>query len=197
MLDLIAKGGILFWPIAACSLAGWFIFFHKLLVFRFASKIIGSATNEVLENAGLTTDDIDLIIPHQANLRIIQAAARNLKMPMDRFFVNLQKYGNTSTASIPIAVAEAAESGAINPDDKIVLVGFGGGLTWGALVMDWDVQESSPKQMRELLREGSYIVARIRYFWVRFLRYFVASISGSPTKHEVRKESKKNKRGRK
>ncbi len=106
-------------------------------VFRFATRVMASATQEVLDCAGLKLDDIRWIVPHQANIRIIQAAARGLKLPMDRFIVNLQNYGNTSTASIPIAMVEAIEKGQIQSGDKLVMVGFGAGLTWGALAAEW------------------------------------------------------------
>src|SRR5512141_707014 len=106
-------------------------------VFRFATRVMASATQEVLDCAGLKVDDIRWIIPHQANIRIIQAAARGLKLPMDRFIVNLHEYGNTSTASIPIAMGEAIEKGQIQAGDKLVMVGFGAGLTWGALAATW------------------------------------------------------------
>lgn len=103
-------------------------------VYRFASRVMVQATEEVLERAGLKPEDVDLIIPHQANIRIIQAAARGLRLPMERFFVNIDRYGNTSTASIPIAMAEAVEQGLVKPNDRIVLVGFGAGLTWLSLI---------------------------------------------------------------
>jgi len=106
-------------------------------VFRFATRVMGHAAKEALELAGMTTDDVQWIIPHQANYRIIETAARYLKMPMDKFVVNVDRYGNTSTASIPIAAVEAVEKGQLKAGDKIVLVGFGAGLTWGALVAGW------------------------------------------------------------
>src|SRR5512142_2434116 len=106
-------------------------------VFRFATRVMGHAAREVLELAGLTTDDVQWIIPHQANLRIIETAAKYLKMPLDKFIINVDRYGNTSTASIPIATVEALESGKIKVGDKLVFVGFGAGLTWGALAAEW------------------------------------------------------------
>jgi hypothetical protein len=106
-------------------------------VFRFATRAMGQAAQEALDVAGLTTQDVQWIIPHQANLRIIETAARYLKLPLDRFVINVDRYGNTSTASIPIATVEAIESGKIKNVDKIVLVGFGAGLTWGALAAEW------------------------------------------------------------
>ena len=106
-------------------------------VFRFATRVMGHATKEALDLAGLTTDDVQWIVPHQANYRIIETAAKYLKMPLDKFIINVDRYGNTSTASIPIATVEAVGKGLIKSGDKIVLVGFGAGLTWGALVAEW------------------------------------------------------------
>jgi 3-oxoacyl-[acyl-carrier-protein] synthase-3 len=101
-------------------------------VFRFATRVVGEATGQVLAKAGMTVDDIDLFIPHQANLRIIEAAVRRLGIPEERVFVNIDRYGNTSSASIPIALCEAFESGRLQPGQRVVMVGFGAGLTWGA-----------------------------------------------------------------
>lgn len=143
-------------------------------VFRFASRVMAQATEEVLEEAGLEPEDVDLIIPHQANLRIIQAAARGLRLPVERFFVNIDRYGNTSTASIPIALVEAVESGNIQPNDRIVLVGFGAGLTWGAALLEWDPQPTARSQFSEMLREGWYIFAHVRSMILRFLRMLEA-----------------------
>lgn len=106
-------------------------------VFRFATRVMGQAAKEALEIAGLTTQDVQWIIPHQANYRIIATAARYLKLPIERFVINVDRYGNTSTASIPIATVEALDRGLIKPGDRIVLVGFGAGLTWGALAAEW------------------------------------------------------------
>lgn len=104
-------------------------------VFKFATRVVGRACFEALEKAGLTLDDVDWIIPHQANLRIIQAAARDMDLPMSRFIVNIDRYGNTSAASIPLALAENLESGRIQPGDTGIFVSFGAGLTWGAMVL--------------------------------------------------------------
>ena len=108
-------------------------------VYRFATQTLAQATEEVAKRAGLKPEQIDLIIPHQANLRIITTAAKRLKLPLERFVVNLQEYGNTSAASVPIALCEALEAGRINPGQNIVLVGFGAGLTWAAVALKWSV----------------------------------------------------------
>ncbi len=143
-------------------------------VFRFASRVMVQATEEVLEKAGLDIDDVDLIVPHQANLRIIQAAARGLNLPEERFFINIERYGNTSTASIPLAIAEAVEQGRLKPNDKVVLVGFGAGLTWGAMLLEWQVRPTPRSYFSEVLREGWYILARVRSLFLRLLRFFEA-----------------------
>jgi len=106
-------------------------------VYKFAVKIMPYAVEKVLEKVGLSSSDIDVFIPHQANIRIIESAAKRLKIPMEKVFVNLHKYGNTSAASIPIALDEAIEEGKIKKGDKIVLVGFGGGLTWASCAVKW------------------------------------------------------------
>jgi len=103
-------------------------------VFKFASKIVGQASRDAVAHAGLTLDDVDWIIPHQANLRIIQAAARDMGLPLERFVVNIEKYGNTSAASIPLALTEYMNDGRIKVDDTLLFVAFGAGLTWGAVV---------------------------------------------------------------
>ncbi len=157
-------------------------------VFRFASQVMAQATEEVLDKAGVDISDVDLIIPHQANLRIIQAAARGLKLPMERFFVNIERYGNTSTASIPLAVAEAAEMGRLKPNDKIVLVGFGAGLTWGAMLIDWDVKPTPRSHLREMLREGWYILALIRSVLRRLMRLVEALLWYTPNRQATRKQ---------
>ena len=144
-------------------------------VFRFATRVMAQATRETLEIAGIKLDDVKWIIPHQANIRIIAAAARGLKMPMDRFIVNLERYGNTSTASIPIATVEAAEDGRLQPGDKIVFVGFGAGLTWGALAAEW----IGPLPSEHKVYPRRYrIWARVRSFLLRVARFIEGKIWG-------------------
>ncbi len=106
-------------------------------VFRRAVEAMGDAAVRVLEKAGLGLDEVDLLIPHQANLRIIEATARRLGIDADRVMVNLGAYGNTSAASIPIALAEALEEGRVRPGSLLVFTAFGGGLTWAAAAYRW------------------------------------------------------------
>lgn len=106
-------------------------------VFKFAVRVMGEAAEEVLAAAGLDKSDIDFFIPHQANIRIIEPAARRLGVPMEKVLVNVNRYGNTSTASIPLALDEAVRDGRIKSGDYVVMVGFGAGLTWGAVVVKW------------------------------------------------------------
>ncbi|WP_245375555.1 beta-ketoacyl-ACP synthase III [Paenibacillus eucommiae] len=106
-------------------------------VFKFAVRVMGNAAEEVLRKAGMNKTEIDLLIPHQANIRIIQSSLQKLNLTEDRAIINLDKYGNMSAASIPVALAEAVEQGRVQEGDKLVLVGFGGGLTWGASAIIW------------------------------------------------------------
>jgi len=124
-------------PVDAASLAGGrhFVHMNGREVFRFASRVIGKACRKAVDKAGIAMEDVDWIIPHQANLRIIEAASREMKVPLERFVINIEKYGNTSAASIPLALSEYLDSGRIQPDDTLLLVSFGAGLTWGAVVL--------------------------------------------------------------
>jgi 3-oxoacyl-[acyl-carrier-protein] synthase-3 len=144
-------------------------------VFRFATRVMGHAAREALELAGLTTDDVQWIIPHQANYRIIETAAKYLKMPLDRFVINVDRYGNTSTASIPIATVEAQEKGLLKNGDRIVLVGFGAGLTWGALAAEW----TGPLPLERPVHAERYQTwARLRSILLRIMRFFEGLIWG-------------------
>jgi 3-oxoacyl-[acyl-carrier-protein] synthase III len=134
-------------------------------IMKFATRIIKSSITEALEKAGITIDDVSLIVPHQANERIIQAAARNLKIDPSKFMINLDRYGNTSAATIPIALTEAVEMGKINDGDYVVFVGFGGGLTWAAAVIQWVAPkpvERSTIVVRERQRQISYTLVHVR-----------------------------------
>lgn len=105
-------------------------------VFRFASNVILEAIDKVLKDSGLTLEDIKYIVPHQANYRIIEFAAKKLGVPMEKFYVNLQKYGNTSAASIPIALDEMKKDKVVEKGDKMILVAFGAGFTWSAALVE-------------------------------------------------------------
>ena len=106
-------------------------------VFKFATRVLPQSTTQVLKNAGMTLHEIDLLIPHQANARIIDIAVRRLGLPADKVFVNVQRYGNTSAASIPLALIEALEAGKIKEGDHLCLVSFGAGLTWASAIVQW------------------------------------------------------------
>jgi 3-oxoacyl-[acyl-carrier-protein] synthase III len=134
-------------------------------VFKLAVKSMADAAEEALREAGLGLDDIDIMIPHQANVRIIDGVAKRLHFPTEKVFVNIQRYGNTSAASIPIAIAEAEQQGRLRRGDKVLLVAFGGGFTWGASVLEWfgphdGVRPPSPlDRAREALED---VVDRVR-----------------------------------
>ena len=106
-------------------------------VFKFAVDIFIRQANEVCEKAGVALEDIDLWVPHQANFRIIDAAARRIGLPLDRVAINIDEYGNTSSASIPLALDEAIRNGRVKSGDHVLLAGFGSGLTWGATLLKW------------------------------------------------------------
>src|SRR5690242_5022212 len=106
-------------------------------VYKQAVIAMVNASKKVLDDAGLTADDIACVIPHQANLRIIEAIADRLKIPLDRFYVNLDKYGNTSAAAVAIALDEANRSGRIKSGDYVLMVVFCGGLTWASTIIEW------------------------------------------------------------
>ncbi|WP_085992747.1 beta-ketoacyl-ACP synthase III [Oceanobacillus senegalensis] len=106
-------------------------------VFKFAVRKMPEASVHVIEKAGLQKEDVDYLIPHQANIRIMEAARQRLGISEDRMNQSIKKYGNTSAASIPIALSESVQEGKIKEDDNVVLVGFGGGLTWGSIALRW------------------------------------------------------------
>lgn len=110
-------------------------------VFKFAVNVICLATRQAVKAAGLELSDIDLVVPHQANMRILKSAAKALDLPLEKVFLNIDRYGNTSAASVPIALCEAVEEGRLKDGDHLVLVGFGGGLSWAAMVLDWDARK--------------------------------------------------------
>lgn len=106
-------------------------------VLKFAVNALADSVNKVLDETGFSMDDIKYIVPHQANVRIIQSAAKKLHTDLDKFYINLEKYGNTSSASVPIALNEMYEKGMLKKGDKFILVAFGGGLTYAATMIEW------------------------------------------------------------
>ncbi|HEY4553008.1 MAG TPA: beta-ketoacyl-ACP synthase III [Bacillaceae bacterium] len=135
--------GVLAYDLGADGTGGAHLFQDEYIimngreVFKFAVRQMGESSIKVLEKAGLTKDDVDYLIPHQANIRIMEAARQRLDLPVEKMSKTIHKYGNTSSASIPMSLADELEAGNIKDGDIIVMVGFGGGLTWGALVMKW------------------------------------------------------------
>ncbi|TFB22024.1 ketoacyl-ACP synthase III [Filobacillus milosensis] len=114
-----------------------FIHMNGREVFKFAVRQMGDSALNVIEKAGLTKDDVDYLIPHQANIRIMEVAREKLDIPVEKMSKSVDKYGNTSAASIPIALSEDVKAGNIKEDETVILVGFGGGLTWGAVALRW------------------------------------------------------------
>ncbi|UXR76856.1 MULTISPECIES: beta-ketoacyl-ACP synthase III [unclassified Staphylococcus] len=106
-------------------------------VFKFAVRVMGDSSARVVEKAELTADDVDMFIPHQANIRIMESARERLGLSKEKMSLSVDKYGNTSAASIPLSIGQELENGRIKDDDILVLVGFGGGLTWGSIVIRW------------------------------------------------------------
>jgi 3-oxoacyl-[acyl-carrier-protein] synthase-3 len=129
-------------------------------VFKFAVRTLASSLKRAIYQAGLTPDDIDLIIPHQANARIIEAAARQMRVPVDKFYMNLDRYGNTSAASVPLAMVEAIEEGRLKEGDLVAMCAFGAGLTWATVVMQMGSGEISPAHSLFSLARARYLARR-------------------------------------
>ena len=106
-------------------------------IFKFAVKNLASSSIEAVQSNGLTADQIDWVIPHQANMRILDGVSSRVGIPMERFFLNIEKYGNTSSASVPIALDEAVRAGAVKPGQNLVLCALGGGVAWGSALVRW------------------------------------------------------------
>ena len=136
-------------------------------VFRFATRVMERASRQVAEKAAVSMQDIELVIPHQANGRIIESAAKSLKLPEDRIYSNLQRYGNTSAASIPLALCDAIDEGRVHKGDHLILVGFGAGLTWGATLVHWDAD--LPRVPISRLKR---MWLALRYRWARVESFF-------------------------
>jgi 3-oxoacyl-[acyl-carrier-protein] synthase-3 len=116
---------------------GSFINMNGREVYKFATRVLVSSARKLLDEVGMTVDDIDVYVPHQANIRIIDHAARKLGFPPEKVVVNVQKYGNTSSGSIPLALADAAADGMLKPGSKVLMTGMGAGLTWGSGLIEW------------------------------------------------------------
>ena len=134
--DLIAENVEMNFEMKNKVLKSGFLKMDGKEVFKFAINVVEKSINKILDMNNLKIEDINLIIPHQANQRIINNVAKKFNISNDKFFVNLEKYGNTSAASIPMALCEAFESKKITKGDKVILVGFGGGLTWGSTIIE-------------------------------------------------------------
>jgi 3-oxoacyl-[acyl-carrier-protein] synthase-3 len=155
-------------------------------VFRFATRVVNESVRDVLSQAGLSLDDVSLIVPHQANQRIIESASRSLKIPQEKFYSNVDKYGNTSAASIPIALCEAIEEGRVQPGDNIVFVGFGGGLAWGAMAVQWETMLAEvPTTFGGMRRQVTYWYANLRRRVVRLWRQLWSYFSRTPTSNST------------
>lgn len=160
-------------------------------IFRFATQVITESVLDVLKKAELTSDDVALIVPHQANRRIIEASAKKLKMSPDRFYLNLERAGNTSAASIPLALCDAVREGKLEPDDNVIFVGFGGGLTWGASIVKWNVTPPEVSVLDREWKRARYIAARGRSKFRKFNRRFGARLLGSPIPDATLKDADK------
>ena len=140
-------------------------------VFKFATRVVSESVEQACQSAGITVGDINLVIPHQANLRILQASARKLGIHIDKFMSNVERYGNTSAASIPIALCEAIEQKRIQDKDHIALVGFGGGLTWASMIIRWGISKPSEQHGSRLNRQRRHVQYRIARWRSRSRRW--------------------------
>ena len=142
-------------------------------VFKFATRVVSESLPQAAQAAGITMNDVTLIVPHQANARILQSAARALKVDENRFMTNLERYGNTSAASIPIALCEAVSQGRVKDGDYIAFVGFGGGLSWASMIVKWGTPAAEPRPSSRFnwqRRRLSYASASSRTWLARAMR---------------------------
>jgi 3-oxoacyl-[acyl-carrier-protein] synthase-3 len=119
-----------------------YVYMNGREIFKHAVRGMAESSEQAVADAGVSLDDVALVVPHQANVRIIEAVAKRLELPIERFFVNLDRYGNTSAASVPIALYEAVQQNRIQDGDLVLLTAFGGGLTWGSAVVRWGAGDS-------------------------------------------------------
>jgi len=108
-------------------------------VFKFATRVLVQSATDVLERCGVSVDDVDVYVPHQANVRIIDHAAKKLGFPQEKVVINVDRYGNTSSGSIPLALADAVEDGRLRAGQLVLMTGMGAGLTWGSALMRWSI----------------------------------------------------------
>ncbi len=160
-------------------------------VFRFATNVVPEIIEETLGKANLTLKDVSLIIPHQANVRIVENVAKKLGVPDSLFYTNMEHVGNTSAASIPIALSEAVKANRLRPDDIVVFVGFGGGLSWAASVVKWDVTPPDVTLLDREWKRAKYVWARGRSQARRFMRRVEAQLRRSPNVEAVREANRK------
>jgi 3-oxoacyl-[acyl-carrier-protein] synthase III len=159
-------------------------------VYRFATRVMADAAKQVVSRANIPIEEIDLLIPHQANVRIIDYAAKALKLPPEKVFINLERYGNTSAASIPIALTEAIDAKRVKQGDNLVFVGFGAGLTWAACAVQWTIPTIARKYPPQHVAQS-----RLRYGWAtvksmgtRAFRHVDSGVSRVLDRIEGRKE---------
>ena len=131
-----------------------FVYMNGREVFKFAVGVVPKSIQHVLARAGMTIDDVDHVVLHQANSRIMQAMSEKLNIPEERLIVNLQRFGNTSAASIPIALNEAVLAGRVKPGELLVMCGFGAGLAWGTTILRWTaVDQRLPQALKTEMQQ--------------------------------------------
>jgi 3-oxoacyl-[acyl-carrier-protein] synthase-3 len=147
-------------PTSAATVAGGehYLRMDGRETYRYATRTIAASALTAVERAGWTSDEVDLIVPHQANVRIIESVAKGLGIPMDRFFIDLDRHGNTSAASVPIALSEAVDAGRLQPGTKVVFVAFGAGFTSGAVAMEWTADPVRGRTADDAVRPGDVSV---------------------------------------
>ena len=161
-------------------------------VYRFANRVVADSVREVARKADLEIEDIDLIVPHQANQRIMEMVAKQLKIPEDRLYSNVARYGNTSAASVPLAMVEAIEEGRVQPGDNVVFVGFGGGLSWAALALRWDPIHEQQDRLDGLRRTMFYRYVIWRRSVMRWWRRMGRAFSREPYPNASMKDLQKH-----
>ncbi len=149
-------------------------------IFRFAVHVMAESSRVVMEKMGWAPEDVDLVVPHQANERIIRAAMKQLKIPMEKAYLNIATHGNTSTASVPMVLVDAINEGRIKQGSKLVLTGFGAGLTYAAVAIEWGARTPAPEAPihRNILRKIGYNLAHVRSAMRRAVRAFYGFLLG-------------------